>query len=137
LRIAMVIRVNGVGPHCPECSLDLAHLDFLWKLTEVAAAGGDPRDALYGPESARRLTRLAHEERLSCPHIAAPTLATPDRTPSSCSWDSSSSSDGCYRSSSITGKYGTRVPTEALMYRAFLPVLFGSAPIAPERRTCS
>jgi len=47
--IAMVIRSGGVGPLCSECCPDVALLDFVWQLGEVAAAGGDPRELLFGP----------------------------------------------------------------------------------------
>lgn len=49
LSIAMVIRSGGVGPLCSECCPDLAVLDFVWQLGELAAAGGDPRELLFGP----------------------------------------------------------------------------------------
>ena len=48
LRIAMVIRAEGVGPPCSECCVDMAHVEFLWKLGEAAADGGDPRELLFG-----------------------------------------------------------------------------------------
>jgi hypothetical protein len=49
LSIAMVIRSGGVGPLCSECCPDLTVLDFVWQLGELAAAGGDPRELLFGP----------------------------------------------------------------------------------------
>jgi hypothetical protein len=49
LSIAIVIRSGGVGPLCSECCPDLAVLDFVWQLGEIAAAGGDPRELLFGP----------------------------------------------------------------------------------------
>jgi hypothetical protein len=49
LSISMVIRSGGVGPLCSECCPDLALLDFVWRLGELAAAGGDPRELLFGP----------------------------------------------------------------------------------------
>jgi hypothetical protein len=49
LSIAMVIRSGGVGPLCSECCPDLAVLDFVWQLGELAAAGSDPRELLFGP----------------------------------------------------------------------------------------
>lgn len=48
LSIAMVIRSRGVGPLCSECCPDLAVLDFVWELGEIAVAGGDPRELLFG-----------------------------------------------------------------------------------------
>ena len=52
LRVAMVLRAGGVGPVCSECSLDVAHLDFLWKLGGATAAGRDPREVLFGSDTA-------------------------------------------------------------------------------------
>ena len=49
LFIAIVIRSGGVGPLCSECCPDLTVLDFVWQLGELAAAGGDPRELLFGP----------------------------------------------------------------------------------------
>jgi len=49
LSIAMAIRSGGIGPLCSECCPDLAVVDFVWKLGEIAAAGGDPRELLFGP----------------------------------------------------------------------------------------
>jgi hypothetical protein len=49
LSIAMLIRAGGVGPLCSECCPDLAVLDFVWQLGELAAGGGDPRELLFGP----------------------------------------------------------------------------------------
>jgi hypothetical protein len=49
LSIAIVVRSGGVGPLCSECCPDLAVLDFVWQLGELAAAGGDPRELLFGP----------------------------------------------------------------------------------------
>jgi hypothetical protein len=49
LSISMVIRSGGVGPLCSEGCPGLAVLDFLWQLGELAAAGGDPRELLFGP----------------------------------------------------------------------------------------
>jgi hypothetical protein len=48
VRVAMALRAAGIGPICSECSLEFAHLDFLWKLGEAAAAGRDPREVLFG-----------------------------------------------------------------------------------------
>jgi hypothetical protein len=49
LSIAMVIRSGGIGPLCSECCPDLSVLDFVWQLGELAAAGRDPRELLFGP----------------------------------------------------------------------------------------
>lgn len=48
LGVAMVVRADGVGPLCSECALDVAHLEFLWRLGERVRAGGDPRELLFG-----------------------------------------------------------------------------------------
>ena len=48
LRVAIAVRADGVGPICSECSLDVADLEFLWKLGEAAAVGQDPREVLFG-----------------------------------------------------------------------------------------
>jgi hypothetical protein len=49
LQTALALRTGTVGPLCSECHPDLAVLDFLWQLGDLAAAGGDPRDLLFGP----------------------------------------------------------------------------------------
>lgn len=49
LEIAMAVRATGMGPVHPECCLDPAHLEFIWKLGELAVAGGDPRNLVFGP----------------------------------------------------------------------------------------
>jgi hypothetical protein len=41
--------VETVGRLSSECGLDLAVLDFMWQLGEVAASGGDVREFLFGP----------------------------------------------------------------------------------------
>lgn len=43
------LRTSGVGPLSSECCPDPDLLDFVWRLGEVAQAGGDPRDLLFGP----------------------------------------------------------------------------------------
>jgi hypothetical protein len=48
LRVAFAVRAEGVGSVCSECSLDVAQLEFLWKLGDVVAAGRDPREVLFG-----------------------------------------------------------------------------------------
>ena len=51
LSIAMALRSGGVGPISSECSVDRGLLEFIWRLGEVAAAGGEPRELLFGPRS--------------------------------------------------------------------------------------
>ena len=51
LRVAMALRADGIGPLTSECCADAAMLEFVWQLAEVAASGGDPREALFGPNS--------------------------------------------------------------------------------------
>jgi hypothetical protein len=50
LEIAMALRATGVGPIHPECCPDPAQLDFISEFGELVAAGGDPRDLLFGPK---------------------------------------------------------------------------------------
>lgn len=49
LQVAMVIRDTGVSAVSSECCADPDLLDFVWRLGEHAAAGGDPRELLFGP----------------------------------------------------------------------------------------
>ena len=49
LEIAIALRATAVGPFHPECCPDPAHLEFIWKLDDLAAAGGDPRTLVFGP----------------------------------------------------------------------------------------
>jgi hypothetical protein len=49
LRVATAIRTGGIGPVCSECCPDPELLDFVSRLGAYAAAGGDPRDFLFGP----------------------------------------------------------------------------------------
>lgn len=49
LRVAMAFRAEGIGPLYSECRPDPALLDFVWRLGDLAAGGGDPRDLLFGP----------------------------------------------------------------------------------------
>jgi hypothetical protein len=51
LMVAMAFRNGGVGPLSSECRPDLALLEFIWQLGEVAASGGDVREFLFGPSS--------------------------------------------------------------------------------------
>lgn len=48
LNIAMALRSDGIGPIYPAGCPDLAQLEFVWQLGDYAAAGGDPRDLLFG-----------------------------------------------------------------------------------------
>jgi hypothetical protein len=51
--VAYVVRVatalRSAGPVCSKCSADPVLLDFVWRVGEVARAGGDPRELLLGP----------------------------------------------------------------------------------------
>lgn len=49
LQIAMALRAGGVGPLYSECCPDPELLEFVWKLGELVASGGDPRELLFGP----------------------------------------------------------------------------------------
>ena len=49
LHIAIALRDGGIGPVYPAGCPDPAHLEFIWQLGDYAAAGGDPRDLLFGP----------------------------------------------------------------------------------------
>jgi hypothetical protein len=46
----MAIRATGVSAVSSECSADPELLDFVWRLGEHAAGGGDPRELLFGPK---------------------------------------------------------------------------------------
>ncbi|HJW35679.1 MAG TPA: hypothetical protein VJ769_03515 [Actinomycetes bacterium] len=49
LVLVMAFRSSGIGPVSGEGPLpDLAMLDFLYELGEIAAANGDIRDRLFG-----------------------------------------------------------------------------------------
>ena len=48
VRIAAAVYTGGVGPASTELAPDLIALDFIWKLGEHVAAGGDPREFLFG-----------------------------------------------------------------------------------------
>jgi hypothetical protein len=52
LLIAMAFRASGVGRIGSECRPDLALLDFVFEVAEIAAKGQDIRPRLFG-------TRLA------------------------------------------------------------------------------
>ena len=49
VRIAAVY--TGVGPASTELAPDLTALDFIWKLGEHVAAGGDPANSCSGAQS--------------------------------------------------------------------------------------
>jgi hypothetical protein len=51
LTIAMALRSGGIGPVSSECGVDRRLLEFIWRIGEVAAAGGEPRKLLFGPGS--------------------------------------------------------------------------------------
>jgi hypothetical protein len=51
LVIATAFRTSAIGPMSSECGPDLRLLDFIWRLGEVAASGGDVRDFLLGPNA--------------------------------------------------------------------------------------
>lgn len=48
LHIAIALRSSGIGPIYAAGCPDPAHLEFIWQLGDHAAAGGDPRDLLFG-----------------------------------------------------------------------------------------
>jgi hypothetical protein len=50
LVIAMAFRASGVGAVSSECPLDVALLDFVFEVGELAARGGDVRARLFGGE---------------------------------------------------------------------------------------
>jgi hypothetical protein len=49
LLVAMAFRNGGFRPTCSDVVPDVALLDFIWQLGEMAAAGGDIRDLVFGP----------------------------------------------------------------------------------------
>ena len=51
VRIAAAVYTGGVGPASTELAPDLAALDFIWKLGEHVAAGGDPANSCSGAQS--------------------------------------------------------------------------------------
>jgi hypothetical protein len=51
LVIATAFQTSAIGPTSSECGPDLPLLDFIWRLGEVAASGGDVRDFLLGPDA--------------------------------------------------------------------------------------
>jgi hypothetical protein len=50
LLLAMALRSSGIGPVSSECPSDVALLDFVFELGEIAARGGDIRPRLFGCE---------------------------------------------------------------------------------------
>jgi hypothetical protein len=44
----MAFRASGLQPSRELAPLDLAAMDFLYQLGEIAAAGGDIRSRLFG-----------------------------------------------------------------------------------------
>jgi hypothetical protein len=50
LVIAMALRAGDVAPRSTECMVDPAQLAFVWELGLIAAAGGDVRGRLFGPD---------------------------------------------------------------------------------------
>ena len=49
LVLSMGYRAGIVPPPSSECAPDPDLLDFVYRLGEVAARGGDPRELLFGP----------------------------------------------------------------------------------------
>jgi hypothetical protein len=47
LVIAMAFRTSGIGPINSECPLDLALLELVYEVGEIAARGGDIRPRLF------------------------------------------------------------------------------------------
>jgi hypothetical protein len=50
LVIVMAFRSSGIGPINSECAADLALLNFVFELGEIAARGHDIRPRLFGSE---------------------------------------------------------------------------------------
>jgi hypothetical protein len=51
LVVAMAFRSRPAVSFSSDCPPDTRSLDFLWELGEIAAAGGDIRERLFGPSS--------------------------------------------------------------------------------------
>ena len=50
LAVVMALQANGLGGYGSEsCRPDMEVVKFLWELGEIAAAGGDIRERLFGP----------------------------------------------------------------------------------------
>jgi hypothetical protein len=52
LTMAMTIRSGQICCSCSGLRPDPALLDYLWRLGQIAAAGGDIRQLLFGPTTA-------------------------------------------------------------------------------------
>jgi len=50
LNISMALRSSGIGP-VYAITPDFTHLEFIWRLGDHVAAGGDPRDLLFGADA--------------------------------------------------------------------------------------
>jgi hypothetical protein len=51
LVVAMAFRSSGMGPFSSEVMPDLATMEFLYELSEIAASGGDIRARVFGNPS--------------------------------------------------------------------------------------
>ena len=51
LVVAMAFRSSGMGPFSSEVKPDLAMMEFLYELGEIAASGGDIRARVFGDPS--------------------------------------------------------------------------------------
>jgi hypothetical protein len=47
----MVVRSRGISSLRAVCRPDMELVAFLWELSEIAAAGGDIRERLFGPSA--------------------------------------------------------------------------------------
>jgi hypothetical protein len=47
--IALAFRNGAIGPLSTECGIDHRLLEFIWRIGDVAASGGEPRELLFGP----------------------------------------------------------------------------------------
>jgi hypothetical protein len=45
----MAFRSGAIGPLSTECGIDHRLLEFIWRVGDMAAAGGEPRELLFGP----------------------------------------------------------------------------------------
>ena len=48
LVVAMAFRSSNIGPFSAEFPPDLAMMDFLYELAEIASSGGDIRSRVFG-----------------------------------------------------------------------------------------
>ena len=46
--VVIAFRASGIGPISPECCADVALLDLVYSLSEIAARGEDIRNHLFG-----------------------------------------------------------------------------------------